>query len=213
MFNIIANTLSWGVGAVLGSQAALRTTQHKQPRPLPHQFAALLDHPWRLRYRDPAATLGLYGCGAGLTVLDLGCGTGLFTVEMARMVEQDGLVHAVDLQAALLTKAQQRLATAGLSGRVRFHCCGAQQLPLADSSVDLAVVIATLPQIPERFLALTELSRVLKPGGRLAISEELPDPAYVPPAVMRRWVTAALFQFAGQSGSWFCYHQIYLNDK
>lgn len=213
MLNLLANALSLGVGTLVGSQAALRVGSRRAPGPMPHQFAALLDHPLRLRYRDPVATLGLYGCGAGLTVLDLGCGTGLFTVEMARMVEASGRVHAVDLQEPLLAQARQRLATAGLSERVRFHCCGADRLPLADNSIDLAVVIATLPQILNRFSALTELSRVLKPGGRLAISEELPDPAYAPPAVTRRWVEEALFHFGGQSGSVFCYHQIYFNNK
>jgi hypothetical protein len=54
---------------------------------------------------------------------------------------------------------------------------------------------------------------VLKPGGRLAVSEEMPDPAYAPPNVTRRWVEEAGFHFGGQSGTWFCYHQIYFNES
>ena len=149
----------------------------------------------------------------GSRVLDLGCGTGTFTLAAAEMVEEGGLVHAVDLQQPLLDRTQQRVAAAGLSTRVRFHCSGAYPLPLADASIDLAILIATFAQIPNKNLALGELTRVLKPGGRLALSEELPDPAYVPPPVLRRWVEGGGLRFGGQSGSWFCYHQIYFNEK
>ena len=213
MRNFLSNSLSLSLGATLGSQISLRVAAYTQPRPTPHQFAQWLDHPLRLRYRNPSATLGLYGCGAGLTVLDLGCGTGTFTLAMAQMVEDSGVVHAVDLQQPMLDLAQQRIAAAGLTPRVRFHCSGAYPLPLADSSVDLAVLIATIAEIPNKNLALAELTRVLKPGGRLALSEELPDPAYAPPPVLRRWVEGGGLRFGGQSGSWFCYHQIYFNEK
>ncbi|MEZ4584485.1 MAG: methyltransferase domain-containing protein [Caldilineaceae bacterium] len=65
-------------------------------------IAPLLDHGLRLRYRDPLETLGLFGIAPGMTVLDLGCGTGLFTAAMARMVGPTGTVHAVDVQQPML---------------------------------------------------------------------------------------------------------------
>ncbi len=180
---------------------------------MPHQFADMLDHPWRLRYREPADTVGILGISAGMTLLDLGCGTGTFTVEMARMVGADGVIHALDLQRSLLSRAQSRMQEAAVAAQVFFHHSGAYQLPLENSSVDLAILIATLPQIPNKAQALAEVRRVLKPGARLAVSEELPDPAYVPPQVTRQSVEAAGFLFAGQSGSPFCYTQLFLNDK
>jgi ubiquinone/menaquinone biosynthesis C-methylase UbiE len=180
---------------------------------MPHQFAALLDHALRLKYRRPAEELGRYGCGAGLSVLDLGCGAGLYTVEMARLVGDQGAVHAVDLQQPMIERTQRRIGAAGLSTPVYYHWTGAYELSLPDASIDLVVMVATLPQIPNRLLALAELARVLKPGGRLAVSEEMPDPAYVPPPVTRRWVEDAGFHFGGQSGTWFCYHQIYFNER
>lgn len=213
MIQFLINSLSLSLGALVGNQVTLRIACQRQPRPMPHQFAQALDHPWRLRYRRPAEDLGLYGCGAGITVLDLGCGTGLYTLEMARRVADSGLVYAVDLQEAMLNLARQRVAAAGLTRRVRFQCSGAYQLALADNSIDLAVLVATLPQIPNRLLALAELSRVLKPDGRLVISEELADPAYVLPGVTRRWLESAGFTFGGQTGSFFCYHSIFFNNK
>jgi len=180
---------------------------------MPHQFAKVLDHPLRLKYRHPAETLGLFGITAGMTVLDLGCGAGTFTEAAAHMVGEAGLVHAVDIQAPLVEQTRQRIAAAGLSSRVQLHCSGAYQLPLTDSSVDLALLIATLPQIPNKLLVLAELSRVLKPGARLAVSEELPDPAYVPSPVTRHWLTDAGFRFGGQTGTFFCYHMLFINEK
>ncbi|NJN83654.1 MAG: methyltransferase domain-containing protein [Caldilineaceae bacterium] len=209
----MTKAMALGGGAVLGSQISMRVAVRVRPYPMPHQFATALDHPWRMRYRDPVGMLGLFGLQAGMQVLDLGCGTGTFTVEMARMVGPTGLVHAADLQPSLLERAQQRIAEFDLLERVRLHCCGAYQLPLDDDSLDLAVMVATLSQIPNPQLALWELQRVLKPGARLAISEELPDPAYVPPKVTRRWAEEAGFTFGGRSGSAFCYHSIFFNRE
>ncbi|MEZ4727673.1 MAG: class I SAM-dependent methyltransferase [Caldilineaceae bacterium] len=205
----LTNSLFFILGAVVGSQVKLRLDHYTKPRPLPHQWGRLLHHPWRLWYRKPAETVNTFGLTPGMTALDLGCGTGVFTVEMARMVGEGGQVHAVDLQEPLLRQAQQQVQQAGLQARVYFHHCGAYALPFETNSIDLAVVIATLTQIPDSGAALRELYRVLKPGGSLAISAELPDPAYVPPSLMRRRVAAVGYEYIGQSGTFFCYSQLY----
>lgn len=198
---------------MVGCQVATRAACHLRPRPMPHQFAKVLDNPLRLRYRDPSETLGLYGFVAGMTVMDAGCGTGLFTVDMARMVGAEGVVHAVDLQEPMLRKTAARVHAAGVAERVRFHHCGLNAIPLEDDSVDLAVLIATLPQIPDRQGALLELRRVLKSGARIVVSEELPDPAYVPPGVIATWLEDAGFRKVAKHGHFFCYSLIYINDK
>ncbi|CAN5770359.1 class I SAM-dependent methyltransferase [soil metagenome] len=213
MLKLLNKSLFLGLGSAIGAQVSLRVACHTQARPMPHQFAQALDHPLRMKYRDPVETLGHFGFAPGMTVLDLGCGTGTFTVEMARMVGENGIVHAVDLQAPLIEQTRMRLGETGLLNRVHLHCCGAYQLPLPDDSVDLAVLIATLAEIPNKLLVLAELSRVLKPGARLAISEELPDPAYVPPVTASKWLTEAGFRFGGQLGTFFCYSMIFFNEK
>jgi ubiquinone/menaquinone biosynthesis C-methylase UbiE len=212
VLRFLTNSLALSLGAIVGNQISLRVACHTQPRPMPHQVAVMLDHPWRLRYRQPSEEVGLYGVGVGLQTLDLGCGSGLYTLALAQRVGDAGLVHAVDLQQPLVDQARARVDAAGLSERVRFYCNGAYHLPLADASIDLALLIATLPQIPNKLLALSEVGRVLKPGGRLVISEELPDPAYAPPFVTCQWAEAAGFRLGGQQGSWFCYHQIWFNQ-
>jgi ubiquinone/menaquinone biosynthesis C-methylase UbiE len=206
--NGVASGLSAGAGLVLGSQVALRAGIWMQPRPMPYQQAAWLEHPLRLRYRNPSTLLGLIGLFSGMSIADLGCGTGLFTEEMARRVGRTGMVHAVDLQLPLITHAQQRVTAAGLDGQVRFHHTGIHTLPLPDQSVDVALMAAVLGELPARTLALDEVRRVLKPGGRLAVSEELPDPAYAPAPLVRRWAEEAGFRFGGLTGTPFCYTMI-----
>lgn len=201
-----------GLSFAASTEAGIRAGWRMNPRPMPHQFARWLDHPWRLAYRNPGETLGLYGFRAGMTALDAGCGSGLFTAEMARMVGSDGTVHAVDLQFPCIARASKRIAEVELAARVRFHHCGLYELPLEDDSVDLAVVIATLGEIADRLLALAELKRVLKIGGRLAISEEVPDPAYLTSREVRHLSQASGFRYGGKSGSAFCYSMIFFND-
>jgi SAM-dependent methyltransferase len=205
----LTGAISFGTGAAVGVDTGVRISFLKQPRPLPHQWSALLDHPLRLRYRDPAATLGPYGIAAGMHLLDLGCGTGTFTVEMARLVGETGKVHAVDIQKPMLDKAKARVEAAGLGNRVVFHHSGAYRLPLPDQSIDLALLIATLPEIPDRVQALNEVRRVLKDDGRLVLSEEMLHPAYVPASLERRWLRLTGFRYAGQLGTPFCYSLVY----
>lgn len=203
------NPLFFSLGALAGSQTFLRAAVARQPFPMPHQFSKLLDHPLRLQYRNVSETLGIFGFQAGMNVVDLGCGTGTFTEEMARMVGGNGTVHAVDLQKPLLDSARQRIQQAGVSDRVRFHHTGANTLPLADESVDLVVMIATMGEIEDKFGALMEIRRILKPDARLAISEEMLDPAYLAAATVSRWLEEAGFFFVGKNGNPFCYNMIF----
>ncbi|RLT40690.1 MAG: methyltransferase domain-containing protein [Chloroflexi bacterium] len=208
----ILNALSFGVGLLTGTQIGLRAAWQRAPRPHPRVLAGILEHPLRLKYRDPAQTLGPFGLAEGMSVLDLGCGTGLFTGEMAGQVGASGVVYAVDIQSALLEQARRRTDDAGLSARVRFHQSGAYRLPLLAESVDIAILIATFSEIPNAMLLLEELRRVLKPGGRIGISEEMPHPGYLPAPVVRKRLAEAGFRYGGQQGNAFCYSLLYFRE-
>ncbi len=213
LITLLGNALSMGVGSLVGSQAALRTTQNLQPHPMPHQLAQLLDHSLRLRYLQPAEVLGMYGVTTGMTVLDAGCGSGLFTQDMAHMVGVQGTVHAVDIQAPMLTLTRRRLALAGVLDHVQLHLKSIFDLPLPDDSIDLTVAVSTLGEIPDKPAVLSELRRVIKAGGRLGVTEEMLHPAYLLPGSMQRWVEEAGFRQIGRTGSPFCYHAIFVNEK
>lgn len=213
LLNFVANTLASGIGAATGLQATLRATQNLHPYPLPRQFAGMLDLPLRRQYLDPGEVLGMYGVTGGMTVLDVGCGTGLFTVEVARMLGNDGQVHAVDVQPSMIERTRARAAGAGVAPMVQLHHGGVYDLPFGDDTIDLAVLISTLGEVPDKPAALSELRRVLKPGARLGISEELLFVSYQLAGSARRWAEDAGFRFLAKTGSPICYHMVFANEK
>jgi len=206
----LAQIFGLGLGLLGGFQLSTRAASHHRPYPMPHQFAMLLEHPLRLSYRPAQKVLEDLALEPGMTVLDLGCGTGTYLCEVAQAVGESGLVHGVDLQQPLLYQARTRVTEAGFVDRVHLHCCGAYAMPMTDESVDIAFLIATFSQIPDKLAALAELHRVLRPKASLVISEELLDPAYLPASIVHHWLADTGFHYVAQSGSPFCYSTRYV---
>ena len=209
----LGNLLIRSIGVTVGAQIGARIAHRIRPRPYPAPLRDLLDHPVRMRYRDPVATLGPFGIGPGDSVLDLGCGTGTFSVEMARQVGSKGRVHAVDIQGSMIEAARAKVEGAGFAARVSFHHCGAYSLPLEKDSVDVAIAIASLSEMPQPLFALEEVRRVLKPGGRLAVSEEIPHTGYALQRTVRQWLQEVGFRYGGLRGTPFCYSLLYFKDE
>jgi arsenite methyltransferase len=118
--------------------------------------------------RQRLQTLDALNPRAGAKLLDVGCGPGLLVHDMAHAVGEGGQVIGVDMSQQMLDLAARRCA--GLP-QVRLESGSAEQLPLADSTVDGISCVQVLLYVPDPRQALAEMSRVLKPGGRLAIIE------------------------------------------
>jgi arsenite methyltransferase len=101
----------------------------------------------------------------GGTALDVGSGPGSITASLAHAVGPEGLALGVDISEPMLARAVR--AAAG--PQVGFLRADAQRLPLRDETVDAAVSIAVLQLIPDPAATLSEIARVLRPGGRLAV--------------------------------------------
>jgi arsenite methyltransferase len=101
----------------------------------------------------------------GGIALDVGSGPGSVTPSLARDAGPDGLALGVDISEPMLARAVR--AAAG--PHVGFLRADAQRLPLRDQTVDAVVSIAVLQLIPDPVAALSEMARVLRPGGRLAV--------------------------------------------
>jgi ubiquinone/menaquinone biosynthesis C-methylase UbiE len=106
---------------------------------------------------------------AGASVLEVGCGTGEDAIALAKLVEQDGKVTAVDRSQAMLNQAIASTANLGLP--IEFVLADAQQLPFADNSFDAARVDRTLQHMPDPQTAIAEMARVVRTGGWVVAME------------------------------------------
>lgn len=162
----------------------------------------MLDNPIRRRYTRPV--LDRVGIRPGDIVLELGSGTGVFTVAAAQRIGPQGRFVAVDIQPEMIKRVEQRVRAAGLAN-VETHAADAYHLPLADGSIDRAFLISVLEEIPDPVRALAELSRVLKPEGILSITAEFMDPDYWFPIETIRQLQVADFALVKRFGNLWCY--------
>lgn len=106
----------------------------------------------------------------GDSVLDLGSGSGTDTFIAAHLAGPTGKVYALDMTAAMRDKLSANLEQAGLSN-VEVLAGNLEELPLPDQSVDVVTSNGVLNLVPDKKRAINEIARVLKPGGRVQISD------------------------------------------
>jgi arsenite methyltransferase len=120
----------------------------------------------------------------GERVVDVGCGAGIDSLIAAKMVGPEGRVIGVDMTPSMLEKARQAAKETGLAN-VEFREGYAETLPVEDSWADVVISNGVLNLMPDKVAALEEMSRVLKPGGRLQIGDILVQKA-VPESAKRK---------------------------
>ena len=136
----------------------------------------------------------------GERVLEVGPGTGYYTLDMAEWVGPTGQVDIFDLQPEMLDHTMRRAAQRGLAN-ITATQGDAQRLPYPDASFDAAYLVAVLGEIPDQDAALAELARVLRPGGRLVVGELFGDPHWVRPDKLRSRSQRAGLVFDQRAGS------------
>jgi SAM-dependent methyltransferase len=104
-------------------------------------------------------------------ILDIGCGPGLDTVAMAKLVGKKGLVEGVDNDPAMIQEAESRATANHVNDRVTHHVASATQLPFADNHFDAVRSERLFMHLTEVECALAEAARVTKPGGRLVVAD------------------------------------------
>lgn len=132
-------------------------------------------------------------------VLEIGPGPGWFSPTLAKAVP-DGRLVLFDIQRQMLDMAGKRLSAAG-AANFELVEGDATRLPFAGNAFDLVFMVTVLGEIGDASAALREIARVLKPGRRVSITEQLGDPDHVARSALRRMAEAAGFGVERITGS------------
>lgn len=150
---------------------------------LNHILSLGVDRSWRRR----ALPWIIDGEGP-LSVLDVACGTGDFSIGIARRSPDSVLVTGVDLSEGMLEVMRRKVCSASLSSRISAEQGNCENLRFGDCSFDRATIAFGIRNFQDRERALRELLRVLRPGGRLVILE-----LSVPSCRVLRWLYCLYF--------------------
>jgi SAM-dependent methyltransferase len=166
-----------------------RSTNGGSHRVCPWWLGYALVAPLRRLAEHPERTLGPH-VRPGMKVLEPGCGMGFFTLPLARLVGESGRVVSLDIQPRMLAALARRARRAGLERRIEMRLCAAESLGLAGDAgtIDLAVLIHVLHELPDAASALAEIRGALAPAGRVLLIE---PPGHVSRADFERQIQVA----------------------
>ncbi|HLF83879.1 MAG TPA: methyltransferase domain-containing protein [Blastocatellia bacterium] len=200
--------LLWaGVFAVfaLGADVAGRVWSRRSPVPMPYFMRWVLLLP-----RGPHSPKNLERVlqpRSGERILEIGPGVGVHALPVASLLLPNGVLDVLDVQQDMLDNLARRAASSGLTN-IRPKQGDAQKLPYPDRTFDAAYLIGVLGEIPDSIVAMCELKRVLKPGGRLVISELLIDPDFISLSALQEKARYAGFVLEQSVGSAFAYSAV-----
>lgn len=135
----------------------------------PWWLAYSFDNPLRRLIHNPARILGNY-VRPGMTVLDVGCGMGHFSLGLAKLVGPRGSVISMDMQPQMLHRVTKRAARAGVSGVIEPRLCTAEWLPIK-AALDFVLAFWMVHETPEPTYFLQQVRAPLKSEGMLLVTE------------------------------------------
>lgn len=148
-----------------GNQNAIETNTHV----CPHQFAFFLDNWLRRLIQSPNKIVGPY-IKKGNTVIDMGCGPGYFSIDMAKMVGPSGKVIAIDIQPRMLSRVERKAKKHAVSERIHLHLAQSDQIGSV-LQADFILAYYMIHETPDMGKALQELKDLLKSEGKILVVE------------------------------------------
>lgn len=182
----------------------VRIIRHFYKFPIPEFLVNLIDNPLRHKIQAPQRTAAWHGIEPGNTVLEIGPGSGTYTIAAARLIGREGKLVTIDIEPKVISRLRERIHAEGLTN-IDARTADVFDLPFEDNTFDIAYMIAVIGEIPTPERALAEFQRVLKPGGTLAFSELFIDPDYPLPSTLERLAGGNGFRRVGKLGDFFCY--------
>lgn len=141
-------------------------------RVCPWWLGYLLASPVRHLFLDPEAIVRPY-VTEGMSVLDIGCGMGFFSLPLAKLVGETGKVVCVDLQEKMIKGLMRRAKKAGLSDRIDARICSQNSLGVSDiiNKIDFALAFALVHEVPDKKRLFCEVYTTMKQGGKFLLAE------------------------------------------
>ncbi|WP_457751015.1 methyltransferase domain-containing protein [Thermococcus sp.] len=144
----------------------------------PYQLSFVLESPFRRLILSPQKLADRLHLREDSRVLEIGPGSGYFSVEVARRIPR-GHLELLDLQQEMLEKARRKLEAAGLHNAGFTHG-DALNLPFGENEFDVVFLVAVLGEISDPETCLQRIYKVLRPSGLLSITEQPGDPDFLP---------------------------------
>lgn len=198
MRTLITRATLVAAGATIAG--ALWWRKHPSACPYGQRFWVEAPHPFITRKR----LIETLEPRPGDRVLEVGPGTGYYSLPVASELEPGGRLDIFDIQQAMLDHTTGRARDAGIAN-IEPTQGDARSLPYPDDSFDAAYLVTVLGEIPEPKQALAELARVLRPGGRLVVGELFGDPHWTSPGKLEELAAAAGFLNDRRVGSALAY--------
>jgi len=173
--------------------------------PAPAFIGRGLNSTHRKRIQPPSMIVKGLRLETGMIVVEIGCGPGTFTIDVARAIAPKGTVYAVDIQEGMLEQLRNNIQKHGIENIVPILADAGGRIPLDDELADAAFSVTVLPEIPDRVGALREIHRVLKRDGFYADAELVIDPDWPLRRTVKKWASAAGFRFSHELGHVFRY--------
>ena len=139
----------------------------------PWQASSILTMPIRRLAHNPHRIVSPY-LSDGMTVMDIGCGVGFFTIPMAEIIGKQGKAIAVDLQPEMLARLEKN-AQKAVVDNITPHQCATNSLNIGqwDGTVDFVLIMMMLHEVPDPDRLIREVYGALTPGGKLLFSEPI----------------------------------------
>lgn len=170
--------------------------------PCPSLVAWALESSFYERITGTKKTLERIGLKPGQRVLEVGPGPGRLLIPAAKQVLPGGEVVGIDIQPGMVERLKARAKRENVTNLTALLGDATQPI-VPEASFDVAFLVTTLGEIPDRAAALAQCFRALKPGGVLSISEMLPDPHSQSKATVKRVAEEAGFRLQSvEGGMW-----------
>jgi ubiquinone/menaquinone biosynthesis C-methylase UbiE len=170
--------------------------------PCPSLVGWALESSFYGRITGTGKTLERIGLKQGQRVLEIGPGPGRLLIPAAKKVLPGGEVVGIDIQPDMIERLKERAKSANITNLTAILGDATQPI-VPEASFDVAFLVTTLGEIPDRAAAIAQCFRALKSGGVLSISEMLPDPHYQSKATLKRLAEAAGFRLQSvEGGMW-----------